>query len=155
MKTIAISLLLAAGALSMTAPAGAGDFQSKGTVSARAAFAQIDMSSRHRRHHASPRAYHVSRVPVSLRSFRPSAPLVPLTAAPYVITYRTYGRAWGPPAPYVAAAPGVYAYGPYPVSDPYGYAPVRLAPGVLYDTGAVVGPGGVSGAVGFGVPGTW
>ena len=155
MKTIALSLLLSAGALSMTAPASAGDVQSKSTTLASTAVAQVDMSSRHRRYRVSQRHYLVSRVPVTPRSFRPSAPLIPLTAAPYVITYRTYGRAWGPPAPYVAAGPGLYAYGPYPVSDPYGYAPVRLARGVLYDTGAAFGAGAAAGVVGFGVPGTW
>jgi len=134
----------------MTVPAGARELHSQSTASASTAVAQVDMSSRHRRARVSHRHYLVSRVAVTPRSFRPSAPLIPLTAAPYVITYRTYGRAWGPPAPYIAAGPGLYAYGPYPVSDPYGYAPVRLARGLLYDTGAAIG----GGAVGFGVPGT-
>jgi hypothetical protein len=149
MKTIAISLLLGAGALSLTVPASAGEVHSQKTTLEGTAVAQVDMSSRHRRARVSHRHYLVSRVAVTPRSFRPAAPLIPLTAAPYVITYRTYGRAWGPPAPYVAAAPGVYAYGPYPVSDPYGYAPVRIARGTLYDTSGLIG-----GVAGFGVPGT-
>lgn len=153
MKTIAVSLLLGAGALSMTVPASAGVSHSKGATVASTAFAQVDMSSRHR--HYSDRHYRVSRVAIGPRSFRPVLPLTPLTAAPYVVTYRTYGRARGAPAAYVVAGPGAYAYGPYPFSDTYGYAPVRLAPGVLYDTNAVIAPGGIApGFVGFGVPGT-
>jgi hypothetical protein len=150
MKTIAISLLLGAGALSLTVPASAGEGHSERTTAGSTAFAQADMSSRHRRYRVSHRHYHVSRVAVTPRSFRPAMPLTPLVAPPYVITYRTYGRVWGPPAPYVAAAPGVYAYGPYPYSDPYGYAPVRFAPNVLYDTSAAIGGGGFAVAV----PGT-
>jgi hypothetical protein len=147
MKTIAISLLLGAGALSMTVPASAGGFHSQRTTLGSTAFAQVDMSSRHRssRH----RHYRVSRVAVSPSGYRPSLPLTPLVAAPYVLTYRTYGRVWGPPAPYVAAGPNSYAYAPLPYSDTYGYARVRFARDTLYDSGAAIGVGG------FGVPGSW
>jgi hypothetical protein len=144
MKTIAISLLLGAGALSMTVPASAGGAHSKQTTSASTAFAQVDMSSRHRH-------YRVSRVAITPRSFRPALPLTPLVTPPYVITYQTYGRTSGPPAPYIATGPDTYAYGPLPYSDTYGYARVRFARDTLYDTGALIG----GGFVGVGVPGTW
>jgi hypothetical protein len=148
MKTIAIALLLGGGALSMTVPASAAGADSKGTTLASTAFTQVDMSSRHRRYRAS--HYYVSRTAVTPRSFRPAPPLTPLVTPPYFITYRTYGRSWGPPATYVATGPDLYAYGPYPYSDPYGYGRVRSAPGALYDTGGLIG----GGVVGFGVPGT-
>jgi len=121
MKTIAVSLLLGAGALSLTAPAGAEGLHSNKIAVASTASAQVDMSSRHRyrhRHH---------RVSVYRNTFTYS-PLAatPLAAAPFVLTHRTYGRhAWGPPAPYAMVGPGVFAYAPLPYVDTYAFAPVR------------------------------
>lgn len=119
MKTIAVSLLLGAGALSMTAPASAEGLHSNKIVLASTASAQVDMSSRHRHRHHRVSVYR------NTFTFSPLA-ATPLAAAPFVLSYRTYGRhAWGAPAPYAVVGPGAYMYAPLPYTDTYAYAPVR------------------------------
>jgi hypothetical protein len=120
MKTIAVSLLLGAGALSMTVPASAEGLHSNKTTLGSTASAQVDMSSRHRHHR-------VRRVGAYRNTFTYS-PLAttPLAAAPFILSYRTYGRhASGPPAPYATVAPGSYTYAPLPYADTYAYVRVR------------------------------
>lgn len=113
MKTIAVSLLLGAGALSMTVPASAEGMHSTKTLLRSTAAAQVDMSSRHR--------HRVRRASVPRNVFvAPPPPVVP-----YVLTYRTYGHAKGPPSPYMAAGEGLYTYAPLPYPETYGYAQVR------------------------------
>ena len=108
MKTIAVSLLVGAGALSMTVLASADGLDSRKPVLESTASAPVDMSSRHRHRR-------VKRVAVS-----------PLVDAPYVLSYQTYGRrAISPPSPYVNVGNGVYVYGKVPYYDTYTYLPVR------------------------------
>jgi hypothetical protein len=117
MKTIAVSLLLGAGALSMTVPASAEGLHSNKTTLGSPASAQVDMSSRHR--HRRVGAYR------NTFTYSPNA-TTPLAAAPFILSYRTYGRhASGPPAPYATVAPGSYTYAPLPYADTYAYVRVR------------------------------
>jgi hypothetical protein len=100
MKTIAVSLLLGAGALSMTVPASAEGLHSNKTTLGSPAYRNTF-------------------------TYSPNA-TTPLAAAPFILSYRTYGRhASGPPAPYATVAPGSYTYAPLPYADTYAYVRVR------------------------------
>ena len=141
MKTIAVLLLAGAGALCMTAPAGAAGLHAKHTMLNRTASAQMDMSSRHRHYRVS--HYRVSRVGVYPRGYRNSFALAPvgvgIASTPYVESYRTYEPyAWGPPGPFVGVGFGgydSYAYEPGPYVgfggyDPYYYGGPTISVGL-------------------------
>jgi hypothetical protein len=148
MKTIAVSLLLGAGALCMTVPASAEGLLAKETMLKSTASAQVDMSSRHRHNR-------VKRVVMYPRAYRSSYAFAPVgigfSSGPYVSSYRSYEPyAWGPPGPYVGVGFGgydSYAYAPGPYIGIGGYGPSYIGP--------YYGGPGLSVGFGFGGPDFW